>query len=315
MLELMLAGNNKTIIPESGPGNKQLIAGNRTDGWFGLVSPEEMPSTATIATLSGLAITLPQTRVVPLNWLKAVLDGKFIFYPSTPFNNLTLTAIYNAGAVYGTDDNGLNVPTGSSPTNQLKVLTFTDKSGKTWCFKLRLINSANPNDLTAVTTPSQAKVEAGEMFKLYSHVMLGTPSPVDGVKWDKLGANVDVYVNRYHSTSIYSNQVFNGAPNSVVAQYAFTAVTTIYPWMPLLELMNPDVELIPPFDVTGTPPVLTPMNPVLGSTINTLAPPLTTMVSGTELQPWVSAGSLPEPLTPSAINVVNSSELPAKMTN
>lgn len=176
MLELMLAGNNVTIIPESGPGNKKLVAGNRTDGWFGLIPPEEMPSTATIATLSGLSITLPQAATVPLNWLKAVLDGKFVFYPTTPFNNLTLTAIYNAGVVYGTDDNGLNVPTGSSPTNQFKVLTFTDKGGKTWCFKLRLINTANPNNLTAVTTPAQAKVEAGEMFKLYSHVMLGTNS-------------------------------------------------------------------------------------------------------------------------------------------
>lgn len=315
MLELMLAGNNVTIIPESGPGNKKLVAGDRTDGWFGLVSPEEMPSTATIATLSGLSITLPQVATVPLNWLKAVLDGKFVFYPTTPFNNLTLTAIYNAGVVYGTDDNGINVPAGSSPTNQFKVLTFTDKNSKTWCFKLRLINSVNPNNFTAVTTPPQANVEAGEMFKLYSHVMLGTPTPVDGVKWDTLGANTDVYVNRYHSTSIYSNQVFNGAPNSVVSQYNFAAVSTIYPWMPLLELMNPDVELIPPFDVTGTPPIMTPMNPVLNSTVDALNPPLANITSGVELQPWVSAGSVPEPLTPTIINVGNSSELPAKMTN
>lgn len=315
MLELMLAGNNVTIIPESGPGNKKLIAGNRTDGWFGLIPPEEMPSTATIATLSGLSITLPQATTVPLNWLKAVLDGKFVFYPTTPFNNLALTAIYNAGVVYGTDDNGLNVPTGSSPTNQFKVLTFTDKGGKTWCFKLRLINTANPNNLTAVTTPAQAKVEAGEMFKLYSHVMLGTPTPVDGVKWDKLGVNTDVYVNRYHSTSIYSNQVFNGAPNSTVSQYNFTGVTTIYPWMPLLELMNPDVELIPAFDVTGTPPILAPTNPVLSSTISTLSPPLAVMVAGTELQPRMSASNVPESLLPSIINVGNSLELPAQMTN
>lgn len=316
MLELMLAGNNKTIIPESGPGNKQLLAGDRVDGWFGIVPGAQMPSPAAIVSGTGLSATMPQVANVPLNWLKAVLDGKYVFFPSTPFNTLTLTALYNAGIVYGTDDNGTQIPTGSTATNQFKLIKFVDQENKTWLFKLRLITTINPNTMTSNNIPPTANVTAGEMYKLFSHVTASpTVAPADGVKWDKLTPGRDFYNDRWHSRSIFGSNNYQGAPTYTASQYIWIGNGTSLSWMPTLELINPDEELIPAFDVTGTSPTLTPMNPVLSSTIGTLSPPLADMVGGTELQPWVSSGSLPEPLTPSAINVANSSELPAQMTN
>ncbi|QXO10067.1 hypothetical protein pEaSNUABM37_00106 [Erwinia phage pEa_SNUABM_37] len=315
MLELMLAGNNKPIVPESGPGNKQLLAGNRTDGWFGIIPAAEMPSPFTIATTSGLSVTLPQINNNPLTWLKAVLDGKYIFFSSTPFNNTTLTALYNAGVVYGTDDNGLRTPTGSSPTNQLKLIVFKDSANKTWCFKIRLINTINPNTMTSTDTPASTSVYAGEMYKLFSHIMASGNVPQDGVKWDKFVAGREFYNDRYHSNSVQAGSVFQGAPTYTLGQYGWYGVGVSVSWMPVLELINPDVELVPPIEVTGAAPKMMPANVNATSNIDALSSSELTMISSTLTPPLESAPASPEPLSAGAVNTVNAQWLPPHMTN
>lgn len=316
MLELMLAGNNKTIIPESGPGNKQLLAGGRVDGWFGIVPGAQMPSPATIVSGTGLTATMPKVANVPLNWLKAVLDGKYIFFPTTPFNSLTLTALYNAGVVYGTDNSGTQIPTGSTATNQFKLIKFVDQESKTWLFKLRLITTINPNTMTSNNTPPTASVTAGEMYKLFSHVISSASvAPVDGVKWDKLTPGGDFYNDRWHSRSIFGGSNYQGAPTYTASQYIWTGNGTALSWMPTLELINPDEELIPAFDVIGKAMTAAPANVNLTSNVEPLVLPAITMMNTTEVAALTSGSVTADHLTPPAVFSINTTELPARMIN
>ena len=98
------------------PGSKYLIAGNRENGFFGIVQSSEFITGDALAT--SLALTAGTSINSDTPWLKLVRDGKIIFHPLLPLrHSITHDDIYDVGAVYGTGDEGTLPPTGRLGVN------------------------------------------------------------------------------------------------------------------------------------------------------------------------------------------------------
>ena len=116
------------------PGNKNIIAGDNNAGFLGFVTSAELISGSGIATAIGLSAGTLINDTTP--WIKYIWKGKICFYPLKPIrHSVTWDAIYNAGAVYGTGDEGLFPP--MSRGGQLISIDTTDNS----------INTTNQNFL------------------------------------------------------------------------------------------------------------------------------------------------------------------------
>ena len=98
------------------PGSKYLLAGDRTNGYFGIVQSSEFITGNDLATALGITAGTSINSDTP--WLKLVRDGKIEFYPLLPLrHSITHNDIYNAGAVFGTGDEGVLPPNGRIGTN------------------------------------------------------------------------------------------------------------------------------------------------------------------------------------------------------
>ena len=122
MIEALLSSGQKegASYPNSGPGIKTLAFGDETLGYFGEVSQEELVSVFDLR--QQLSFWEGEESTGAIAWIKMFLDGTVIYFPKYPtVYNVGWNALYNAGLVYGTDDNGL-YPSGS-PTNQFRVVS------------------------------------------------------------------------------------------------------------------------------------------------------------------------------------------------
>lgn len=106
-----------------GPGPRELKRGTWQRGWFGKVSNEEM---FTAADVRGLVSKLSMFSWNPDYWDKFIYNGKILFIPNKSMGYATLTALYQAGIVYGVDGNGMYVPSGAGATNQLTKIRKGD---------------------------------------------------------------------------------------------------------------------------------------------------------------------------------------------
>lgn len=118
------------------PGSKYLIRGDKVSGFYGFVHPSEFGKigegeTATdfngvnLALAVGISAGKPQFTDTP--WIKVSIDGRPCFIPLKSIrHSLSWDDIYNAGAVYGTNDEGLLPPTGRLGTDL--VIDATDNS-------------------------------------------------------------------------------------------------------------------------------------------------------------------------------------------
>jgi len=90
-----------------GPGPSTLIAGDMTAGFFGEVPTSELITGDDLATAIGLIAGTSQFSNEP--WLKFALDDNIIYVAKKPYRHtVSWQHIYQAGAVYGTNDNGYN---------------------------------------------------------------------------------------------------------------------------------------------------------------------------------------------------------------
>lgn len=113
------------------PGNKHLLKGNRSNGFFGFVQPgefgeiEDNPEGNRDVSASNLAVAVGLTSGNSINektvWMKFMRDGEIYLVPVKPLRrSTTWNAIYNAGAVYGNGGTGVNPPNGRAG-NRLSV--------------------------------------------------------------------------------------------------------------------------------------------------------------------------------------------------
>ena len=95
-----------------GPGPSELIAGDMTAGFFGEVPTSELITGDDLATTLGITQGTAQFGNEP--WLKFALDDNIIYVAKKPYrHSISWEHIYQAGAVYGTHDNGYN-PSGGN---------------------------------------------------------------------------------------------------------------------------------------------------------------------------------------------------------
>lgn len=109
------------VTDRKGPGTNVMQYGNERYGYFGnIASADFVNSTAVLGALKNTT-GFNTTAVYPV-WYKFIRNGKVLLVPSVSFGDVTWTNLYNAGAVYGTDDNG---PVGSpGNVNQRTILEF-----------------------------------------------------------------------------------------------------------------------------------------------------------------------------------------------
>lgn len=104
-----------------GVGPDELVGGDlRKAGFFGEVSPNDFITGNALASSIGLSSGTAQFSDEP--WLKFCIDGEIVFVAKKTYRSgISWEQIYQAGAVYGTGDNGSN-PSGS---NRLQDATVT----------------------------------------------------------------------------------------------------------------------------------------------------------------------------------------------
>lgn len=289
MLELMLAGNNVTIVPGSGPGNKKLLAGDTTDGWFGMIESSELPTAQEIMSNGGGGIaSMPQQTLIPLRWMKAVINGKFIFVANAPFNQSALLDIYNRGQIFGTDDIGSSPPSNRyNDQNQLQIVTGVDKAGKTWAFKLRVLSNSANSKPTSTTVPTSDITES-ESWKLYSHV-ISTLTPDTGKRWASLVNGVDFYSAFAVSQTIVGTQYVARAQTAAKNGMTYGNNNSASHYFPVLEVIDPDVDLIPPVNIAFKGNVLSGTGPVATSDAITMVPSELGMLPQAETAPYIKA--------------------------
>ncbi|QVW28667.1 putative virion structural protein [Erwinia phage pEa_SNUABM_8] len=118
---------------DTGPGPQTLKRGDWYAGYFGtLTNAEFFNSTEIKQQLPVAKGNLFQYD--PPIWYKFVYKGRIIFVPNSRHaSGYAFTDAYSQGMAYGTEDNGLIVPTGKNPIKQDTKIT---KDGRTYRVRL-----------------------------------------------------------------------------------------------------------------------------------------------------------------------------------
>lgn len=113
----------RAVAPsDTGPGPQTLAMGDWDYGFFGFTKSSDLVTYAALATFLGISVG---TAATDYDWLKFAYQGKVLFVAKNIARYaLSYNSLYLAGAVYGTNDNGLVVPSGAAATNQFKPLTI-----------------------------------------------------------------------------------------------------------------------------------------------------------------------------------------------
>lgn len=173
------------VLPSTGPGPQTLIAGDYDAGYFGEVVGGDLFTGDELALQCG--VTAGSSMNSTTTWLKFAHKGSILFVAKLPIRyNLTWKSLYDLGLVYGTDNNGTNIPSAVSatPKNQLKIVT---KNGDN--YKVRLIRGAGANPpvyapVGAVSTSVDATgLEQSEWNRLMYKVVDRVPGSQIGGNW------------------------------------------------------------------------------------------------------------------------------------
>lgn len=237
----------------TGPGNQSIVRGTWERGYMDFLTPAQFFS------ISGLRTALgsPSLGSVPADgtlsgWYKMSYKGKILFIPTASFataGTLTWPQLYNAGLVYGTNDNGLlpftlpqagtqpPIPTG---VNQLRTVTL---GGAT--FKVRLINASNlPTDQYA---PDRTTYLGSEWYDIVNSLAqqngnnfavadltMNTP-PLGDLATNVLSlAGSQNFTSGLGNLAIASGQWPIALPRSINLAAASSWVS----WVPILELIE-----------------------------------------------------------------------------
>lgn len=122
-----LISPNKAVLAvapnDTGPGPNTIVAGDWDLGYFGYCKSADFLSYGALFGLLGIAAG-GSAALTDVGWIKVAYKGKVLYIArSTARYAQTFNSLYQAGAVYGTNDNGPVVPTGAVATNQYKPQT------------------------------------------------------------------------------------------------------------------------------------------------------------------------------------------------
>ena len=197
-----------TANPLNGPGPQTLIMGDYEAGYFGKLTSSEFFTAEEVAYYSGL--TAGSVLNNTTEWFKFAYKGKILFIPAKVIRyNMSWQNLYEKGLVYGTDDNGNNVPTAITiPVNQLKYIT---KNGEN--FKVRLMKGSPSNPITGSATGTYDSVgfQGSEWDELIYKMVTQVPVNQRGGNWSDAAV-----------TTVLDNQYFT------LCQEAVTDGTVLY---------------------------------------------------------------------------------------
>lgn len=291
---ILFGGNRKVSLPYSGPGNKQILGGNKTDGWLGIIDPKLMPTLTQIANVGNLTTTAyTGTSNATPGWLKAVLNNKIVFVPNGPWGGTaTYAAMYNAGFIFGVDGPGPAQGGNLTPVNQLQYVEWTDPTGKSWLFKVRMFTDNSQTVVSIGSDVTTATIQDSEQYKLYSHILMNG-QPTDAIAWDALNPNTDIHYHWTYGQTLISKSNVHAYPQTATPNAGqFQLVTNAFSWTPVLELVRPDENLIFALNVKLMDPNA---KPVAASTVTgaTLSPPGNVVVMGTPGTPITASATNP----------------------
>lgn len=151
-------------LPRTGPGPQTLMGGDHEVGYYGdLLSVNFITLTGLRAALN---FNVGSTIVDAPVWMKFAYKGKTLFIPSQPLaSGISWKALYDAGLVYGTNDDGSSLYTGAK-VNQRRTVKIGLET-----FIVRLMTTAAPR-------PDRGIVYPGGTIEL--------PTQTIGSEWDDL---------------------------------------------------------------------------------------------------------------------------------
>lgn len=243
------------VYPDSGPGGKTLPYGDMESGYFGRVASSLMPTQAAIEAAGGSPLTtgtvVNNAAVANDLWLKFAYKGNILYIPRRALRTgVTWEAVYKAGLVYGTDDDG-KYPHGS-PKNQKAYVQGADETGRKIWFKVRLMSGMVSDPANPFDSDVAVKAKGTEYYKTMERVI-----PAVGVDqaWDTTGfqsGNIILQETVTGSTGTTGgfNCVGNGNSNAGTRGSAQKASTT-GSWYPCLELLPLDFDPFPTIPDNG----------------------------------------------------------------
>ncbi len=145
MLEMLLNSSSNNYYPNSGPGSKKLLVGDKNLGFFGLVTEEEMNgiSDTLFEFAKGAAPTKLPSRYKIARWSKMFFREKVYFFPEKPIAyGFSTYDIIQAKMFRGDDKTfaiNFSAAPGTSPVQDLRVVI--NEGSKKWKLIPRLLRS------------------------------------------------------------------------------------------------------------------------------------------------------------------------------
>ncbi|ANZ48727.1 virion structural protein [Erwinia phage vB_EamM_ChrisDB] len=214
-------------FPDSGPGSKQLLAGDEVYGYFGVVEQKDFATATDLYTTAFPGVDKSTIEQTNFTWRKFFMNGNVVYLPSGKVGTTSWAGLYAAGAVYGDDTTG-TPPSGTTPVVQTLYYSKTE-NGNTSYFNLRI--------------PSDGG--RGEDVPLGLLARLGNGN--DAGVWGK-----DTEI-RYTEQVIFS--ALSGAKNLVGnligSGGAWIDTWTSSGWFPIVEMLDKSNMVLPLADIEG----------------------------------------------------------------
>ncbi|QVW55794.1 hypothetical protein pEaSNUABM9_00213 [Erwinia phage pEa_SNUABM_9] len=218
--------------PDSGPGPKQLLAGDNVFGYFGKVTQKDFFTGYEM--WNGLSPNAGPTFDNTFTWLKFFMNGKVTYLPSRGIGNTSWQNLYKYGAVFGTDGPG-KVPGATTPVNQLLYMAKSFE-GKARYFQLRCpwFNASlnlvgNWDDASALKLAS----------RINKNVASGGWGQESGLVFSDY-----VHMQEHDTGTLSLRMAIDGGYSSWIPDF------TGADWWPVVELIDPSGMVMPLADVT-----------------------------------------------------------------
>lgn len=269
--QLLSAGmsNDGKYFPDSGPGPKTLINGDKNLGYFGKVSGKELYEFNEFDiehNVTGTKNTLPAAAT--FQWYKFIRKETIIYVASNPIKLATWNNVYNAGYIYGVDGNGV-YPT-ATPTNQsIQVVREDYTDNRFYYLRVRSLVGHQDEPYTNVGTTAVAASEMGsneidDFFPIIRDLTYATSAL--GISNNQLSIS-----NLVQNTN--SNNVLQHLTRTITTGVSILKTASTGYWRPVLELIPLDKSVFGPVEIRSTIEGTHPPYAINGAFVNAIMAP------------------------------------------
>ena len=278
------------VFPDSGPGTKVMLIGDMDEGYFGLVSEDELFNAGALhskinegnSTPAGALNTFPATR----HWYKFARDGKILYLASYNHINIRWQDLYTRGAVYETTVPLTDHKAPVSLTRTVQKLAMRKvESGREWYLSpcMPRLSDQTAWDYTAINQKPDPTSDVARLF-----AKIAASGGYFTAEWDTQAIDSSGY---WHSTAS-KNDPTKAFGSSMVGwnQGMYDMLTFTGGWRPMLELIDPAVVGLPLENFVGTP------EGVLRKPLVTISPDTGDVLLNLSDVAWEIQGALKKPL-------------------